>query len=429
MSEIVRCARALTARGPREDFAFVVGDDGRIADAGDFAEVRARNEALPTRAFPADRVIVPGFVNGHSHAYQILLRGWGDDRTFQRWRSDALYSVVPRLEPDDVYWTFAAAFGEMLGAGITSVVEFFYLNGSGNAHAQAAIHAAEDTGIRLILARTWMDAPGAPAAFRESAADAAERTRSLRAANPGVAICVAPHSLHGASQEMLEGAAAFAKDAGCDLHIHVAETESEVDLARERFQTTPVVALDRLGILSECTVAVHAIHVTQEEKNLLGQRRVRVVRCPTTNLYLGDGLGEIDGFRERGISVGLGTDANVKPSILDEMRAASYEQKALRHDGSALGAAAAFGLGTYEGARAAGIEAGDLAAGMPADFCVLDGAAIDPWSPLVNWAVYRCEPGQVQATFVGGRRVYTGEPSPLRAQARARAAGICARLL
>ncbi|MHB8442529.1 MAG: amidohydrolase family protein [Candidatus Tyrphobacter sp.] len=428
LREIIRCARAVVGGALREDFGFVV-DGGAIADAGDFASVRARHPGASVRAFPVDRLVVPGFINGHSHAYQILLRGWADDLPFQRWRDDALYRVIPQLEPEDVYWVFVAAFSEMLAAGITTVAEFFYLNGRGNRHAEAAIRAAQRTGIRLVMARTWMDAPQAPPAFRETLEEAAERTRELRDAFPHARVCVAPHSLHGASEAMIRCAAEFAREEGCDLHIHVAETSSEVALSRERYGAAPVVVLDRFGALSERSVVVHAIHVTESEKELLAERRVRVVRNPTTNLYLGDGLGDIVGLRSRGVCVGLGSDANVKPSAIDEMRAAAYEQKAATLDGSALGAGAAFALATSEGARAIGVAAGDLAAGQAADFVVLDASSIDPWSPPVNALVYRGEDAWVQACFVEGRRVYTGEASPIAQEARLEVAAIGRRLL
>ncbi len=118
-SEVVRCARALVGGETRHDYAFVVRE-GTIDYAGDYAIVREHADGLPVRSFPDDRLIVPGFINGHSHAYQILLRGWADDWTFARWRSDALYKVVPQLTPDDVHWIFIAAFSEMLAAGITT---------------------------------------------------------------------------------------------------------------------------------------------------------------------------------------------------------------------------------------------------------------------------------------------------------------------
>ena len=94
--ELVRCARALVSGETRHDYAFVVRD-GRIAASGDFLEVRDMARELEARSFPPDRLVVPGFINGHSHAYQILLRGWADDWPFAKWRSDALYRVVPRL--------------------------------------------------------------------------------------------------------------------------------------------------------------------------------------------------------------------------------------------------------------------------------------------------------------------------------------------
>src|SRR3984885_8548679 len=186
--ELVLCTRALVSGALRNDYAFVVRD-GAIAAAGDFRELREGARNLPSRTFPADRLVVPGFINGHSHAYQILLRGWADDLPFATWRSDALYRVVPQLTPDDVYWTFALAFSEMLAAGITTVAEFFYLNGAGNAHAEAAIRAARETGIRLVFARTWMDADYAPPQFRESIDLAADRTRELMERYPEANVC------------------------------------------------------------------------------------------------------------------------------------------------------------------------------------------------------------------------------------------------
>ncbi len=416
VDELVRAARALVGGEERRDFAFVVRG-GVITDAGDFNLVRERAGDLPARAFPADRLIVPGFINGHSHAYQILLRGWADDLTFAAWRSDALYAVVPKLTPDDIYWIFVAAFSEMLAAGITTVTEFFYLNGAGNAHAHAALRAAEDTGIRIVFARTWMDADYAPPQFRESIDLARERTLELRERFSWANVCVAPHSLHAASHEMIRAAAAFAREHDCMMHVHVAEAPYEGEETLAEHGATPIALLDRLDALDERTIAIHAIYITDEEKRLLAERGARVIHNPMTNQYLGDGICDVVGLQALGVTMGLGTDADVKPSLIDEMRAASLLQKVRRIDGSALGARAAFDLGTAQGARALGIAAGDLTPGNAADYLVLDAAAIDPWSPDVQSLVYRGEDRWVQAAFVGGARVYTGERSSLARQA------------
>ncbi|MBV8435504.1 MAG: amidohydrolase family protein [Candidatus Eremiobacteraeota bacterium] len=412
VSELVRCKRAIAGGEYREDFAFVVRD-GTIVAAGDFQEVREQARDLDARSFPADRLVVPGFVNGHSHAYQILLRGWSDDLPFAKWRSDALYKVVPQLRPDDVYWTFVAAFSEMLAAGITTVAEFFYLNGNGNAHAEAAIRAAAETGIRLVFARTWMDAGYAPPEFRETIGVAAERTRELIERYPQANVCVAPHSLHAASHDMIRAAAEFAREVDCMMHVHVAEASYEGEQTVRAHGVTPIALLQRLGALDERTVAIHAIHITAGEKEAIANAGARVIHNPMTNQYLGDGICDVEGLQALGVTMGLGTDADVKPSLIDEMRSAALLQKIARLDGSALGARTAFALGTSQGAKALRIAAGDLAPGNAADYAVLDASRIDPWSPAVNALVYRGEDRWVQGTFVGGRRVYVGERSQL----------------
>src|SRR6185437_826445 len=109
----------------------------------------------------------------------------------------------------------------------------------------------------------------------------------------------------------------------------------------------------------ERTVAVHAIYVSDDEKELLAQRGASVIHNPMTNQYLGDGVCDVTGLSALGVTLGLGTDADVKPSIFDEMRAAALLQKVTRADGSAFGAPAAFGLGTDRGAQALGVAAGD----------------------------------------------------------------------
>ncbi|HET7813605.1 MAG TPA: amidohydrolase family protein [Candidatus Baltobacteraceae bacterium] len=405
MSEIVRCARAMAAGADVRDFAFAVDGD-RIAATGTFDELQAAYADASVRTFGEDVIVVPGFINGHSHAYQILLRGWADDLTFERWRSDALYKIVPGLSPDDVYRTFCSAFREMLAAGITTVAEFFYLNGAGNAHAERAIEAANDCGIRLVFARTWMDAQYAPDAFREDIDTAAKRTQDLMAAFPQTHICIAPHSLHAASPDMLRAAAAFAADKQCMMHVHAAEAAYEGAQTYERFGHTPIALLDELGALNERTVAIHAIYIDEREKQLLAQRGARVIHNPMTNQYLGDGICDVTSLQSLGVTMGLGTDADVKPSIFEEMRAASLLQKIARLDGSALGAQTAFDMGTAQGARALNVDAGDLSAGMYADFAVVDAAGIDSWSPAVNALVYRAENGWVRQTFVGGRSVF-----------------------
>jgi 5-methylthioadenosine/S-adenosylhomocysteine deaminase len=181
--------------------------------------------------------------------------------------------------------------------------------------------------------------------------------------------------------------------------------------------------------LNERTVAIHAIYITEEEKALIAQRGARVIHNPMTNQYLGDGICDVTGLQQLGVTMGLGTDADVKPSLIDEMRAASLLQKVKYTDGSALGARTAFAMGTAQGAKALGIAAGDFVPGSAADYAVLDATRIDAWSSPLNALVYRGEDKWVQATFVAGRRVYVGAPNGLSETARTAVERIAERVL
>ena len=172
------------------------------------------------------RLVLPGGVNAHNHSFQSLLRGLGDDLDFMGWRDRVLYPFSRRLGARGIEIGAAFAFAEMLRHGITTVVDFFYVQSGGNGNAEAAIRAAKQVGIRLVLARAFYDWSGAPPEYRETVDEATRRCRELMAryaADPTVTVQPAPHSLHAASPEMIRAAAALAAEAGVPFHIHVAE--------------------------------------------------------------------------------------------------------------------------------------------------------------------------------------------------------------
>jgi 5-methylthioadenosine/S-adenosylhomocysteine deaminase len=212
---------------------------------------------------------------------------------------------------------------------------------------------------------------------------------------------------------MIRAAARFSEDRNCMMHVHVAEAQYEGAQTLERFGATPIALLDRLDALNERTVAVHAIYIDDDEKRLIASRGARVIHNPMTNQYLGDGICDVLGLRALGVTIGLGTDADVKPSLLDEMRAASLLQKLAKLDGSALGASEAFAMGTQLGAAALRVQAGALSEGAYADYIVMDAGGADEWIPLRNHVVYRAENAHVRETYVSGRLVRSREdPAP-----------------
>lgn len=397
---------ALTPDGWRRDVAVAVRD-GRISDVATAGPPRADDVALPGRA------LLPGTINAHGHTFQSLLRGLGDDLDFAGWRDRVLYPFSERLDRDGLGLGAAFAFAEMLRHGVTTCVDFFYLNDAGHDNAEAVIAAARAVGIRLVLARAMYDWEGAPKRYRESPADAARRVRELIAAHRGdatVDIHAAPHSPHGASPAMIRAGAEVSASEQVPMHIHVAEGRYEGERTLREHGATPVRHLDRLGALGPRTIAVHAVWLDDEEIALMGARGAALAYCPSSNMFLGDGVTRLPELLRAGVRAGLGTDGgctNNRLSVFEEMRMASLLQRVRLLDGGALPAPTAWALGTDSAASMLGVPAGRLENGRLADFVAVDlgHASLHPPTNLLANVVFAMSPQAVSDVWVHGERV------------------------
>ena len=396
----------LTPDGWRRDVAVGI-TDGRLAWLGAAGAAEPGDVALPGRA------LLPGTVNTHCHAFQSLLRGLGDDLDFMGWRDRVLYPVSERLDRAALRAGAEFAFAEMLLHGVTTCVDFFYIHDAGNENAEAVIDAARRVGIRLVLARGMYDWEGAPSRYRETPADAARRTRELMAAHrhdPTVTVQPAPHSPHGASAAMLRAGFEVAAAERTVFHVHVAEGRYEGERTLKEHGATPVRYLDRLGVLGPHTVAVHCVWLDEDEIRLMGARGAAVAYCPSSNMFLGDGITRLPELLRAGVRVGLGTDGgctNNRLSVFEEMRMASLLARVRLLDGSALDATTAFALGTASAASILGLEAGRIAPGMLADLVAVDLAhpSLHPPTDLSRSVVYAMSPQAVTDVWVHGERV------------------------
>jgi 5-methylthioadenosine/S-adenosylhomocysteine deaminase len=421
---IVTSDVALVEGARVEGFAVRV-EAGAIVDAGPRAEVVARATATATAtATEAEaeaatvvdlgrRAMLPGTVNAHNHSFQSLLRGFGDDLPFLEWRDKALYRYSPRLGREGVFTGALFAFGEMALSGVTTVCDFFYLNDGGNENAEAVIEAAERLGMRVVLARCFYDWEGAPALYRERPADARARFLSLYtkyAGHPTARVQAAPHSLHGASREMLRVAVEAAREVGAPWHIHLAEEKYQVDDALRAYGATPLRAVESLGLLGDDMIAVHGCWFDAGERALLAERGAGLAYNPGSNMFLGDGVTDVVDLVARGVRVGLGTDggcSNSRVSVFDEMRSCALLQKVARTDGQAIDAATVFRMGTADGGALLRLPVGRLAVGQRADlvFVDLDDPSLWPEQSLDKNVVYAMSARAVTDVFVEGAEV------------------------
>lgn len=382
-------------------------------DSGRITAVEAAGAARTGDVSLAGRALLPGTVNAHCHTFQSLLRGLGDDLDFMGWRDRVLYPFSARLDRDGIAVGAAFAFAEMLVHGVTTCVDFFYLQDGSNENAEAVIGAAREVGIRLVLARAMYDWEGAPARYRERPADAARRTGELierHGGDPTVVVQPAPHSPHGASPAMIRAGWEVAEAFDTRLHIHVAEGRDEGERTLREHGTTPVRYLDRLGVLGPRMIGVHCVWLDDEEIALMGGRGAALAYCPASNMFLGDGITRIPEMLRAGVRIGLGTDGgctNNRLSVFEEMRMTSLLQRVRLLDGTALDAETAFALGTRSAAGILGLEAGAIAPGRLADLVAVDlgHASLHPRHDLLRSVVYAMSAQAITDVWVHGRRV------------------------
>lgn len=395
----------------REDVA-VLEEEGDIRAVGPVAEMKREHPGAPVVDL-AGKALLPGTVSTHTHTFQYLLRGFGDDREFFDWRAKGIYAFSPRLDAKGIHVGALLAFGELLRHGTTTAVDFFYLNDQANENAEAVIQAARDLGIRVVMARCLYDWEGAPARYREAVPVARRNAEALVAKyrdDRMVQVHVAPHSPHGASAEMIRTGAGIAQEAGVPLHIHVAEGQYEVKETLERHGLTPMRWLETLGVLDGRCMAVHGVWLDDGELDLMRERGACLSYNPSSNMFLGDGVTPIPRWIARNIPVTLGVDggcSNNQASIFGEMRMCALLQKVTALDARAVTAEQVLDMGTANAEIALGLPVGSIAPGKRADLTTLDlgDLSLLPVQQLRKNVVYAQSAKAVRDVFVDGRRV------------------------
>ncbi|QYR19308.1 amidohydrolase [Paenibacillus sp. sptzw28] len=388
----------------------ILVDNGVIKEVGDAEALQAKYTGVKLKNW-SKKAIVPGTVNAHNHSFQSLLRGIAVDRPFLEWRDQALYKYSPLLDEDAIYTGALFAFGEMLKYGVTTVSDFFYVHNGGNGTDEAVIQAAKDLGIRLVLARTMYDWAGAPAGFRETAVDAVQRTRSLAVkyqGDPMIDIHPAPHSPHAASPEMIKAGHRLAQELDTPFHIHVAEEMFEVEETLEKYRLRPVHYLNHLGVVDERMLAIHLVWLDDSEIKLLGDRKAALAYCPSSNMFLSDGVTRIPDLLQAGVRISLGSDgacSNNRISVFEEMRMCSLLQKVNRLDGTCINAKQVFDMGTKVGGELLRLPVGIIQEGYKADFITLDvnDLSLTPKRELFANIVYSLQPGAIKEVVVNGK--------------------------
>lgn len=376
-------------------------------------------------------LILPGFVNTHSHLAMTLLRGFADDLPLKIWLEDRIWPAErAHMTPETVALGTRLAAAEALRAGATCVADMYFF-------ADRVAAALAEIGIRAVVGEALLDLP-TPSC--QNAEESLARSRDLLAAyrhHPTITAGLAPHAPYTVSPANLVLAAELSDEFDAPFQIHLAETRWEVEQVRKEKGVTPVGYLADLGILSERTNAVHCVHVDGDDLDALAELGVGVSCTLVSNLKLGSGVPPLPQFLAAGLKVGFGTDGTASNNSLDVLRDAQLAAllfKGLTGDPTALGARTLLEALTIGGAQVLGLadRIGTLEPGKRADvICIATNEphsvpVFDPYSHIA----YAARSADVRHAVVDGRvllrdRVLTTvDTERLIAQARSTAARI-----
>ena len=381
----------------------VAVDKGRILAILPSGEARARFAPGKHVNLP-DHILIPGLINLHTHAAMTLMRGLADDLPLMDWLQKHIWPAeAAHVSPQFVYDGTRLACAEMLKGGITCFNDMYF-------YPEAAAAAASEAGMRAMLGIIALEFPTPYASDADDYLNKGLAVRETWLNDPLIGFCLAPHAPYTVADSTFDRILTLSEQLNLPVHCHIHETRQEIEESLKQHQRRPLARLRQLGQLGPNFIGVHAVHLDDDDLQLLASTGCSIAHCPTSNLKLASGFAPVARMRQLGINVGLGTDGAASNNRLDlfgEMRLASLLAKGLTGDASALPASEILRMATLNAANALGLgkEIGSISPGKWADLCAVDLSALetrpcfDPLSHLVNVAGREC----VSHVWVAGK--------------------------
>ena len=391
----------------------ILVEDDRISDVG--PSERFHNAEADSIIDAHGKIIIPGLVNAHTHLFQSLLRGLGDDRTLLDWLRNVIWPIAKHIGPRECYDGARLGLLENIKTGATTVIDNHYIH-THSSNMDRVARAAFESGLRVILARGFYDT-NAIEPFVEDAGTVLRETKRLHKMcleeyTGSVQAWFGPMTPWTVTPNLFRECKAVADELSIGIHIHVAENKEEVAMISKQYNASHVGFLDSLGLLSRRLHAVHGVWLTDSDIQTLNRAGSHLVYNPISNMYLASGIAPIVKARNVGVNTALGTDgpaSNNTQDMFASMKTGVLLQKVALLDPTCLTAFQILEMATLGGARALGLEKeiGSIEKGKKADLAIIDAQAphIQPLHNPVSALVYCANASDVDTVIASGKVV------------------------
>ncbi|HLX82833.1 MAG TPA: amidohydrolase [Terriglobales bacterium] len=386
-------------------------NDGAVAVTGDTiiavgprVEIESKYDGKQT-IDAKNSLVLPGFINGHTHVPMTLFRGLHDDVTLNDWLYKYIFPAEARnvTEPF-VRWGTRLAAAEQIRSGVTTFADMYYFE-------DAVAEETKAAGLRGVLGETFIDFPAPDNKSSAAMLDYTEKFLKKWHGDPLIHAAVAPHSIYTCSQKTLQESSALARKYHAPILIHVSEMKKEWDDSEKQHGMSPVQYLDKIGVLGPDVVAAHCIFVDEADRKILATKNVGCVHNPSSNMMIASGVSPVPEMRGAGIAVGLGTDgpagSNNDLDLMEEIDLAAKLAKITKMSPLALNAQAVVDMATIDGARALHMEKeiGSIEKGKKADVILinLDAPNAVPIYDIYAQIAYSLKASDVKTVMVGGK--------------------------
>ncbi len=348
-----------------------------------------------------DRLAIPGLINCHTHSYMSFMRNVADDLSFMDWLFGTIDPIEQKMTDEDTYWGACLAIIEMMKSGTTCFNDM-------QMNIHQTTRAVKESGMRAVICRGLVgsgDDEGGQMRLRQAfeERDAARDCDRL-------SFMLGPHAPYTCDEGYMRIVSEEAKKNHMRIHVHLSESESEIQQIKEKYGCSPIEMAERNGLFDVPAIAAHCVQITESDMEILKAKGVSVVTNPASNMKLGNGFAPVPEMLEKGINVCIGTDgaaSNNSLNLFHEMSLLALIHKGVKKTPQCISAARNFRIATINGAKALGLseEIGSLEVGKKADIAILNlnTPSLTPRNNLLAGLSYSANGSEVETVIIDGK--------------------------